>query len=611
MKIYAKRFTRKKYLAVAIPLIMAAQAQALQMDIGEIEVSFDSQFSLGSSWRVEGQDASLLNYADPSATVADGSTSDDGNRNYKKGDAFSQIFKGSHDLQFTYENFGGFVRGKYWYDSALANNNVKHGHGPTVVPGAITAVSYDNGSKLDDSNFNDLSKASGATVLDAFVYGSFDLLDMPLDVRIGKQVVSWGESTFIGGGINAINPVDASAFRRPGAEIKEGLLPVNMAYANLGLTDNLSLEAFYQLGFQETVLDACGTYFSTSDVTADGCTVLTVANGGASVTRNDEGAIKASDDGQFGMAVRYFADELDTEFGFYAMNLHSRLPVYSATADTTVETDTMALETALGYPVGTLALTKRAETAGYYIEYPEDTQLAGVSFSSNFAGVAVSGEVSHKFDAPMQINGVLTTAANLNRGTAGAGTTAAHQAAYTEIYGSAVGFGATGTGHDIKGYRNFDVTQAQVTLINLWNQVAGASQVSVVGEVGASYIHDFDDVLRYGRSSTYNEPKFDGSDDGFVTETSWGYRALVSANYTNVVAGIDVRPTVVFSHDVDGYAAAPGGAFTEGAQTLGFTVQANYLSKYRATLAYKQFMGGDYNVLSDRDFASVSVDVQF
>lgn len=662
MKTSSKRFTRKTRLAVVIPLLMAAQAQALQMDIGQVEVSIDTQFSLGSSWRVEGQDSSLLNYADPSTSVDDGSTSDDGNRNYKKGDAFSQIFKGSHDLQFTYQNFGGFVRGKYWYDSALANNKVEHGHGPTTAPeGDYSGVDYGiGGSKLDDSEFNDLSKASGATILDAFVYGSFDIADMPLDVRLGKQVVSWGESTFIGGGINAINPIDASAFRRPGAEIKEGLLPVNMAYVNLGLTDSLSLEAFYQIGFQETVGDACGTYFSTSDVSAEGCDTLTVSGGALAVSRNSvDGIRKASDDGQFGAALRYFSDELDTEFGFYAMNVHSRLPLYSTTvdsspADALVEAGTAAQVTAgiLGAPaadaegnllaggltwaeigvtetslydgtsIGEASLSAtanalradsiasalaatRSGSAGYYIEYPEDTQLYGVSFSSNFAGVAVSGEVSHKIDAPMQINGVLATGVNLTNGYAGEGANAGTVAAYAEYYG-----GAT-KGSDIDGYRTFDVTQAQVTVINLWNQVAGASQVSVVGEAGASFIHGFDDVLRYGRSSTFAGPKFDGTDDGFVTETSWGYRALVSAKYSNVIAGIDLQPTVIWTHDVEGYAMAPGGAFAEGEQTLGFTVQANYLSKYRATLAYKQFMGGDYSVVSDRDFASVSVDVQF
>ncbi len=57
---------------------------------------------------------------------------------------------------------------------------------------------------------------------------SFDIGDMPLDVRVGRQVVNWGEATFIQG-INVLNPIDVSAFRRPGAEIKEGLLPVSTA----------------------------------------------------------------------------------------------------------------------------------------------------------------------------------------------------------------------------------------------------------------------------------------------------------------------------------------------------------------------------------------------
>ncbi len=660
----SKHIAYKKYLAVVIPLLMAAQSQALQFDVGQIEIGLDSQFSLGSSWRVEGQDSALLNYAAPSTVVGDGSTSDDGNRNYKSGDAFSQIFKGSHDLQLSYKNFGGFVRGKYWYDSALANNSVEHGHGLTTsATGSYSGVAYAEGGTLDDSNFNELSQASGATILDAFIYGSFDILDMPLDVRLGRQVVSWGESTFIGGGINAINSIDVSSFRRPGAEIKEGLLPVNMAYANLGLTDSLSLETFYQLEFQETVIDPCGTYFSTSDIAADGCAKLTISGGALSITRNEDGTRKASDDGQFGVAFRYFSDELDTEFGVYAMNIHSRTPIYSVTVDSnndaavmqgltsqvttgvtsailaTVATNAagdiinggtwaqlgVTATTLLdGSSVGGQGLTDnalaaisanvqanapslisatRSMSAGYFIEYPEDIQLFGLSFSSNLAGVAISGEVSHKMDAPLQINGPLITGVNLANGlTAG---NAATVAAYDEIYGDAT------KGSDISGFRQFDITQAQVTLINLWNQVGGASLISLVGEVGFSYIHDFDDVLRYGRSSTYGGPAFDGTDDGFTTETSWGYRARLGAKYSNLFAGIDINPTLSFSHDVDGYAASPGGAFSEGQQTLGLSVQASYLETYRATLAYKQFMGGNYNVLSDRDFASISVDVQF
>ena len=217
---------------IAAMVFLPNPALSIQFDVGAIEGSFDSQLSIGSSWRVEGQDSALIKNSDGSDNF---SNSDDGNRNYENGDAFSQTVKGVHDLEVRYRNYGGFVRGKYWHDAVLENNDVEYGHNPTVDRGGQTGSSldYSDGNRdLDDSDFNSLSKASGAAILDAFVYGEFDVMDKPLDLRLGKQVVSWGESTFIRGGINSINPVDINAFVRPGAEIKEGLLPVNMAYGN-------------------------------------------------------------------------------------------------------------------------------------------------------------------------------------------------------------------------------------------------------------------------------------------------------------------------------------------------------------------------------------------
>ncbi len=675
----AKALGRKNYLAMAIPLLMAAQAHSVQFDLGQIEASVDSQFSLGSSWRTE----------DASSTLVDAieSTDDDGNRNFEKGDAFSQIFKGSHDLQFSYQNFGAFVRGKYWYDSALANNSVKHGHSPTVDVNATTTsladvesgVTYNNNQQLDDSNFDDLSKAQGVTLLDAFVYGEFELGEMPLDVRLGKQVVSWGESTFIIGGINNINPADLSAFRRPGAELKEGLLPVGMAYANLGLTDNLSLEGFYQYEYQNTVADACGTFFSTSDISSQGCNTLTVAGGYLSMARDDSFAELTSDDGQFGIAMRYFADSIETEFGFYAMTTHSRLPIYNINtandgeaygnlvAEVTagheanrgayeagvaasflateydsvnapgvtyamigVDADNIADGTSAGGAALTAAYNAtvqgtidaaigadvtanqvaaiglgRVINANYFMEYPEDNKMLGVSFSTNIGGFAVSGEVSHKMDSPVQISGPLLTTVAVDHGVAPGGSNAAKIATYDAIWGDVTG------GDKLAGFRTFDITQVQTTVINRFSNIAGASSVAAVMEVGMQYVHDFDDTIKFGRASFFGMPNFDDTDDGFVSESSWGYRALLSATYNNVFAGVDVIPTATFKHDVKGTSAGPGGPFLEGNQSLGLSVKAIYLSRYSAALAYTQYEGGDYSVAGDRDFASVSVDVQF
>ena len=668
----SKALGRKKYLAVAIPLLMTAHAHGVEFNIGQIEGSFGSQLSLGSSWRVQGADESLLTNTDGEA-----SNSDDGNRNYASGDAFSQIFKGSHDLQFSYQNFGGFVRGKYWYDSAIENNSVDYGHGPTTDVGGQsgTELSYNNGEKLDDSEFNDLSKASGAELMDAYVYGEFDILDMPLDVRLGKQVVSWGESTFITGGVNSINPIDVNAYRRPGAEVKEVLLPVNMAYTNLGLTENLSLETFYQLEFQEHVIPGCGTFFSSNDYASEGCNNISIQDGVTSIERDVDGKRDASDDGQYGMAFRFTSEALgDTEFGLYTMNIHNRVPsinfvkndvsnaavlsnlsaqyiagVTAAGIATLAEngieeghpayaTQLAGIEAQANATVGAFVTANGADAisaavvddSGYYVTYKEDIQVTGLSFSSTVGSVALSGEVSYKKDVPVQINGPQMITAllganladdaaalsQLNAATSEAETAAAQaaQLAATENNNNLdLELANVDGGSEVDGYRLFDVSQVQLTAIQFFDQVAGANRLTFVGEVGMSYVHSFDegeDAIKFGRSDIFGSPA-NTLDDGFVTTSSWGYRARLMADYTDVFAGVNLTPVLSWSHDVEGYAPNSSGAFKEGQQSVGLSLEANYREMYNATVSYNQFMGGDYSTVTDHDFASISLGVQF
>ena len=181
-------------------------------------------------------------------------------------------------------------------------------------------------------------------------------------MRVGKQVVSWGESTFIQNSINSINPMDVAAFRRPGAEIKEGLIPVNMLLSQ-GISDALTVEGFYQLEWDQTVIDNCGTFFSTTDVVADGCERMVYAgsdfdpnpaNGYRYLPR--AGDRDARDSGQWGLALRWYAAELnDTEFGLYAMNYHSRNPYYSVIAGNGLATSDPVTGRSTGY---------------YFIDYP-------------------------------------------------------------------------------------------------------------------------------------------------------------------------------------------------------------------------------------------------
>ncbi len=617
-----KHLPGKKHLALAVGLIMAAQAQGIEFYAGAVEANLNTQISMGSSWRLEGQNETLL--GDPNV--------DNGNRNYQKNDAFSQIFKARNDLQLTYENVGAIVSAKYWYDAALENDD-----------------------SLDDSDYADLAKFSGARIMDAYAYGEFDVMDMPVDVRVGKQVVNWGESTFIAGGINNINPYDLSAFSRPGAKLKDAVIPVGLAFINVGLTDNLSAEVFYQLEFQETVIEGCGTYFSGSDNYSEGCDGIEVldatqtSSGEKSLLNGNSNFVDRPDsDGQFGVAFRYLSEALDTEFGLYAMNIHSRTPVSygsvgevneAAIFDVAViqggllgdslglsgeELNTFATEVAVA-----ATIEANAAASSYYLSYAEDVQIVGLSFATEVATMSVSGEISYQLDVPLNINSALSvtgivagegviaaTAAGIQAATGGPGETSDYIDAAINLLGAtgtpdeqfyAQQFSTSQDGTTIDGFRLFDATQVQLSAIKLFDQTLGADRVYVVAEAGYTFIHSLDD-------SAQAPIKFGGASDAVsntVTQESWGYRAIFGAEYSNVLAGVGLSPELFISHDVDGVAPLAMSGFNEDSKRIGITINARFSNDVNSSISYNRLTGGYNDRVRDRDFASLSVGMQF
>ena len=612
-------------LAVSLASTLASPAFAVSFNIGEIEGSFDSSLSVGASWSTANPNKNLIGVNNGGKGLSQ--TSDDGHLNFKKGETFSKIFKGIHDLELKYGDTGIFVRGKYWYDFELKDEHRQF-------------------KDISDSNRKEGAQSSGGQILDAFVYHNYSIADLPGSVRLGKQVVSWGESTFIGSGINAINPIDVSAFRRPGSEVKEGLIPVNMFYISQSLTDNLSAEAFYQLEWDQTVVDNCGTFFSQPDVIADGCSDnLRVLASNRALTQAQQATFRAlgidvnaegvkvargpdrdaRDSGQFGFALRYMFEPLNTEFGLYAMNYHSRAPIFSATG-----APQAAYTAAAG--AGTAAPIIVAGNSKYFVEYPEDIRLYGLSFSTTLpTGTAWSGEVSYRPNAPVQLN-----------------TTDILYAGVTALP-PAFGLGNAsllkGTpGQDLHGYRRKEVTQFQTTFTHFFDQVMGASRLTLVGEVGVTVVGGLEssDKVRYGRDPVYgpgplpatagrntcvvlNTSTIGGAangassanlnrnceDDGYTTRTSWGYRGRAIWDYPDVFAGVNLKPSVAWSHDVEGYSPGPGGNFEEGRKAVSLGLDAEYQNTYTASLSYTNFFDGKYTTVDDRDFVALSFGVNF
>ena len=175
-----------------------------------------------------------------------------------------------------------------------------------------------------------------------------------------------------------------------------------------------------------------------------------------------------------------------------------------------------------------------------------------------------------------------------------------------------------------------------MTAIKFWDQFMGASRLSFVGEVGATYVHNLPDVseIRYGRFDqlgfglTEDWNPNDGNSaladclalnsvggcntEGYTTDFSWGYRMRAALQYNDVFSGVNLKPQLAWSHDVKGYAPGPGANFSEGNKSIGASLTADYLNQYRATLAYTNYFGGGkHNAISDRDNVALSVSYSF
>jgi hypothetical protein len=394
-----------------------------------------------------------------------------------------------------------------------------------------------------------------------------------------------------------------------------------MLWGNLGLTQNLSLEGFYQLDWQAVTPDPSGTYFSTNDfATAGGDTVYlgfgrvpdTVINpltgkriplpagtglGGTAVGGPGVAVPRSRDrvpgnGGQYGIALRWFLPQWqDTELGFYYLNYHSRLPVVSAT------TGSLA-----GLVGGDYAASAR-----YYVEYPKDIQLYGFSFNTDLSttGVSLQGEISHRRGVPLQVDDVELLFAALSP--------------INPALGALSQLGGYGFNTDIPGYRRLNVTQAQVTATKAFGPMFGADQWILVGEVGMTQVHDMPSksVLRFDGpgTTTSGNPLATAAGlqpvtqtHGFADSFSMGYRVRARFDYNNAVGAVTLSPHVGFADDINGTTPLPLGNFIEGRKAFTLGIGANYQNTWSADLSYTTYFGAkEFNLTHDRDFVALSV----
>ena len=572
------------FIVYLIGIVLVCPAYAADFSYGDLYGSFDTTVSYGQSYRVQSRASELIG-------IANGGTGfsvngDDGNLNYDTG-LISTTLKFTSELDLRYKNFGAFVRGTGFRD--FQNDDPNDTVRTPLSDQAIDLVGKD------------------LKLLDAYVWSNFNLGTMPFSIRLGEQVLSWGESTFIQNGINTINPVDVSKLRVPGAELKEALVPVGIVSASAGLTDEFNLEGFYQYDYERVLIDPPGSYFSTNDFVGNGgnCAVLGFGLApdypllplGITSSACDLGlpfaAPRAPDDrpeegGQYGVALRWFSSILNnTEFGFYFINYHSRLPVINAFQAT---------------------IAGNASTAAYQIAYPEDIKLYGVSFNTEVGttGWALQGEYSFRNDMPLQVDDVELLLAALGSPL------------------NQLGVAFDGTGSLIPGFIRRDVSQFQMTASRIFGPMLKANQSIFITEFAVTHVHNMPNknVLRleapgtnlpgpFGIFGTRGAPALQSNDD-FADATSWGYRIVGRLDYNNVIGSINLHPRIEWRHDVSGITPGPGGNFVEGTKVITAGLGASYQNTWQADLSYTSFFGaGAQNLFYDRDFLSLSIAYSF
>ncbi|MFP8845295.1 DUF1302 domain-containing protein [Shewanella baltica] len=676
MKIVKNSFNKSALalgVASALSLLMIPSVNAISFDWGEVEGTFDSTWTAGASWRVgardwEGQIGKVnqpqFDWSNYSAfdntkyTSAEiwaqpgsySSNNDLSNLLYSQGDTTSEIVKGLHELSLKYKNYGLFARGMYFYDRKLNDGNYDYND-------PITGKEFD---PCEDSRASEV-QCKDIRLLDAFVYANFDLNEgaNPLSIRVGNQVVSWGESTLIAHGISEINAVDLNILNAPGAELKEAFRPQGMVWASLGLTDSLTVEAFYQYDWQPIWVPTPGSIFATNDFAGFGGYAQNaqlgfnanpdinldfvmqeyerlagmIASGQSIPTQQLVSMALAyptkvtlvqdeeepSNDGQYGIKLGYYAPELgETEFGFYFMNYHSRRPLISGTA---ADFSTGALLSDLatvGQNSGNInreLLLSLKSFSKAQIVYPEDIKLYGFSFNTLIGDTSVAGEIAHRQDEPLQIDDVELLFAGMPQQLANAGLR-------PDLDGISQ-IKDVQPGETVDGFIRVDTTQAQMTFTHLFGPTLGLDNLTMLAEVGGVWIHDMPgfDELRLngpGTSRSGGNPDMPGiiqalhngpETNPFPTDFAWGYRLVAKADFNNVFAGVNMSPRVIFSHDVDGITPDPMFLFTEGRKSVALGVNFDYQNRWGADISYNNFFGGvgTTNAMADRDYVSFNI----
>ncbi|WP_439817112.1 DUF1302 domain-containing protein [Zavarzinia sp. CC-PAN008] len=418
-------------------LVQAPPAQAMEWTFGDVVISTQANVSAALQVRTSPRDerfvcgfnrnpGSIQGNGNISAAWGITCSEDNGNLNFDQGSIISNPITATGEVSAIWspgdnQKFGVYVRGRAFYDWVFDVNNLdSNGNGWIGGEEAAQRDRLQTG-RLDPQQ-QDRARY-GLEAQDYYALASFDLGSMPTNIRVGNQILNWGEALVTQNAISIINPLDLQKFRTPGAEIRDGLIPIKMVWASIEPMPGLSFEGFYSWDFQGLRLEPGGTFFAGAeqltngseglqgasfDETRCGTGIPGLVRGGGVINAGTCAAFpyvsqaptrRDQNRGDYGFAMRYFAEELNnTEFGFYFVDYQSRFLSYGYAAPGADKY--LPIGPAAGANAGANAIANQGNSTTF-VYYPEDVRMYGISFNTAIdeIGWAFNGEWSYKENA--------------------------------------------------------------------------------------------------------------------------------------------------------------------------------------------------------------------
>ncbi len=513
---------------------------------------------------------------------------DNGNLNFDQYDLVHGAAKLTTDISFSVFDANVFVRTLALFDAAY--NDLDQFHPDTTLqPGADPFSSSGKEVIARELRF-----------LDFFISRSFDIGNRAVGVKIGQQVLNWGESGFLlSNSLNAINPADQALLRVPGFDIKELQRPLGMVTLNTEITYGLNVELFYGYEWEPVSIDPVGSFFSVSDILGEGGTYamlsfakapedpgqayqpdgagdpyqgnvrgtyvpgdnpddpIFILNSQSSRTlqRNfaEEARREPDDGGQYGISLRYFAENLNggTEFGFYFSNYHARIPSVSGfAAQATCLPDSVSgglpgalvpiaagcgLDLSLAQIVDLLQNTAGGnvqlplagealplDTANIFVEYPEDIRMYGMSFNTTVGSYALSGEYVWRDNLPIQVHttdlifALLQPAFPANDLNLSIATLPGRRTAVPDFIQTNYRGVETLPGQYVRGWEPMGIGQLNIALLRLLGATENpfkASQMTLLLEMGYTHLPGYPSLSEFQANGAGTDTHISGGAD--------------------------------------------------------------------------------------------------